>query len=159
MRPKNASYAHPKKCHFFTFYDLRDPVLRATMQKIGNDVLVWDKNGQLKNNLVATQLVYNWDGKLRSATAGSDSISLKYDPRGNRVYKSSTVKQGLCLGYCVPPSHWFAKDFKSCLSITPSFGSDISHNHTGYAQVLEETTAGVRTTYTIGDTDRSDHES
>jgi len=29
-------------------------------------------------------LEYNWEGKLRSATGGSDSISLKYDPLGNR---------------------------------------------------------------------------
>ena len=37
---------------------------------------------------------YNWSGKLRSATFGAtDEISLKYDPMGNRVYKTSKVGQ------------------------------------------------------------------
>ncbi|HUV40760.1 MAG TPA: RHS repeat-associated core domain-containing protein, partial [Sedimentisphaerales bacterium] len=34
---------------------------------------------------------YNWDNKLRSATKGTDTISLKYDPLGNRIYKDSSV--------------------------------------------------------------------
>jgi len=32
---------------------------------------------------------WNWDGKLRSATNGTGSIAVKYDPMGNRVYKES----------------------------------------------------------------------
>jgi len=31
----------------------------------------------------------NWDNKLRSGTKGADSIALKYDPMGNRVFKDS----------------------------------------------------------------------
>jgi hypothetical protein len=60
------------------------------MTKIGDDSLVWDDNGRLTTSVTAS-LVYNWDGKLRSATAGGDSIAVKYDPMGNRVYKESTV--------------------------------------------------------------------
>jgi len=56
------------------------------MTDIGDDELTWDYNGQLTESVIAS-LEYNWSGKLRSATAGSDSISLKYDPMGNRVYK------------------------------------------------------------------------
>jgi RHS repeat-associated protein len=56
--------------------------------------LDWDLNGQM-NNLpysgITTQLVWNWDGKLQSATKGADSIALKYDPMGNRVFKGSAV--------------------------------------------------------------------
>ena len=41
---------------------------------------------------------WNWAGKMRSATAGSDTIKLKYDPLGRRVYRqsddgSTTVKR------------------------------------------------------------------
>jgi len=56
------------------------------MTDIGADTLTWDYNGQLTESTIAS-LEYNWSGKLRSATAGADSISLKYDPLGNRVYK------------------------------------------------------------------------
>lgn len=54
----------------------------------------WDKNGNLKTKVdeATTTLVYNWDGKLRSATQGPNSISIKYDPMGNRVYKNSSVQ-------------------------------------------------------------------
>jgi RHS repeat-associated protein len=45
----------------------------------------------LKDETIDTNLVYNWDGKLRSATCGPNSISLKYDPMGNRVIKNSSV--------------------------------------------------------------------
>jgi len=60
------------------------------MTKAGGDSLVWDANGRL----AATPTVsfeYNGDGKLRKATIGSNSIALKYDPQGNRVYKASSV--------------------------------------------------------------------
>ena len=60
------------------------------MTDIGNDQLDWDENGRL----IFTPTIdfeYNWDGKLRNATIGSDSIALKYDPMGNRVIKNSTI--------------------------------------------------------------------
>ncbi|MDD5065074.1 MAG: RHS repeat-associated core domain-containing protein [Phycisphaerae bacterium] len=60
------------------------------MTKAGNDALTWDENGRLTAK-PSFSFVYNWEGKLRSATAGSDSISLKYDPFGNRVWRQSTV--------------------------------------------------------------------
>jgi hypothetical protein len=52
--------------------------------------LTWNANGQL----AATPTIsfnYNWDGKLRSAAIGGISISLKYDPMGNRIYKASST--------------------------------------------------------------------
>jgi RHS repeat-associated protein len=61
----------------------------------GNPVfsLTWDENGRLtlKDETIDTTLVYNWDGKLRSATCSPNSISLKYDPFGNRVIKNSSI--------------------------------------------------------------------
>ncbi len=60
------------------------------MTASGSDSLSWDDNGRLTTSISAS-IVYNWDGKLQSATSGSDSISCKYDPHGNRIYKSSTV--------------------------------------------------------------------
>jgi len=53
--------------------------------------LNWDENGQLTAGASAETLSYNWDGKLRSAAKGTKTISLKYDPMGNRIFKSSTV--------------------------------------------------------------------
>jgi len=32
-----------------------------------------------------------WDDKLRSATKGAESITLRYNPLGNRIYKNSSV--------------------------------------------------------------------
>jgi RHS repeat-associated protein len=64
------------------------------MTKAGNTNLTWDKNGQLvssNDGSLVTSHVYNWDGKLRSAAIGANSISLKYDPAGNRIQKNSTV--------------------------------------------------------------------
>lgn len=60
------------------------------MTSAGTSGLNWDDNGRLKTSLTAS-LVYNWDGKLRSATSGSNSLSCKYDPDGNRIYKNSTA--------------------------------------------------------------------
>ena len=34
-------------------------------------------------------LTYNWDGKLRSATCGTDTVDLRYDPQGGRIYKET----------------------------------------------------------------------
>ncbi len=50
----------------------------------------WDENGQLTklpDDSVTAELVWNWDGKLRSATKGSTTINLKYDMAGNRITK------------------------------------------------------------------------
>jgi RHS repeat-associated protein len=59
-----------------------------------NFSLTWDKNGRLvlsSHEPQATSYVWNWDGKLRSATCSPNSISLKYDPFGNRVIKNSSI--------------------------------------------------------------------
>jgi RHS repeat-associated protein len=64
--------------------------------------LDWDDNGNLtlKDNQSSpcipepaddTALAYNWDNKLRSATQGPNTLSVKYDPAGNRVIKDSNV--------------------------------------------------------------------
>ena len=58
----------------------------------GNDSLSWDLNGQLVTGITAS-MEWNWDGKLQSASAGGDSIDLKYAPGFDRVYKESTVSQ------------------------------------------------------------------
>ena len=56
--------------------------------------LGWDDNGNMTAtdmiNGTDTTLQYNWDNKLRSATKGTKSISLRYDPGGNRIWKEST---------------------------------------------------------------------
>ncbi|MFA5239684.1 MAG: RHS repeat-associated core domain-containing protein [Phycisphaerae bacterium] len=63
------------------------------MTQAGDANLAWNDNGQLisSDEPQATSHVWNWDGKLRSATKGSKNISLKYDPLGNRVIKNSSV--------------------------------------------------------------------
>ncbi len=53
----------------------------------GNDSLNWDLNGQMTSGITAS-MEWNWDGKMQSASAGGTSIDLKYDPSGNRIYKS-----------------------------------------------------------------------
>ena len=59
-----------------------------------NFALGWDWNGNMISTDMAsgddTTLEYNWDNKLRSATKGTDSIALKYDPMGNRIFKDSS---------------------------------------------------------------------
>jgi len=60
------------------------------MKDADGNTLDYDENGNMKTGVSAT-LVYNWDNKLRSAEKGSDSISLKYDPSGSRIYKNSSV--------------------------------------------------------------------
>ncbi len=60
------------------------------MTEASSDSLTWDlKNGWLIAK-PSISFTYNWEGKLRSATYDSNSISIKYDPMGNRVYKNST---------------------------------------------------------------------
>jgi len=55
--------------------------------------LDYDDNGNMISSIdnPASSYEYNWDNKLRSAAKGSDSISLKYDSLGNRIYKDSSV--------------------------------------------------------------------
>jgi len=55
--------------------------------------LDYDLNGNMKNLPVseANSLVYNWDNKLRSSQKGSNTISLRYNPAGNRIRKDSSV--------------------------------------------------------------------
>jgi RHS repeat-associated protein len=60
------------------------------MTKAGNDDLTWNNNGQLAQTPTIT-FNCNWDGKLRSAVIGSDTVDIKYDPMGNRVYKASST--------------------------------------------------------------------
>jgi RHS repeat-associated protein len=51
--------------------------------------LAWDENGQLLTG-VDVNLVWNWDGMLREANTPAKSISLRYDPSGNRIFKDSS---------------------------------------------------------------------
>ena len=55
-----------------------------------NDVEIGhDLNGNMVVGLTA-EFTYNWLNKLRSAQVGSDSMSVRYDPSGNRVWTSRT---------------------------------------------------------------------
>jgi len=57
---------------------------------------LFDENGQLiKENDANAAFVYNWDGKLQSALADGNSMAIKYDPAGNRIYKASS-EAGTC---------------------------------------------------------------
>lgn len=59
------------------------------MTKAGADDLTWDNNGQLQIGPAAGSFAWNWDGKLRSGSKGINSIAVKYDPMGNRIWKYS----------------------------------------------------------------------
>ena len=58
-----------------------------------NFALTWDNNGQMVSTDQTsgddTEVEWNWNGKLRSGTKGNNSIEVKYDPMGNRVFKDS----------------------------------------------------------------------
>ncbi len=56
------------------------------MTNADGNTLDYDENGQLTTG-VDTTLEYNRDSKLRSGQKDGNSISLKYDPAGNRIYK------------------------------------------------------------------------
>ena len=45
----------------------------------------FDLNGQTTNTAAASSVDWNWDGRMRSAVSGTDTISLKYDPLRQRV--------------------------------------------------------------------------
>jgi RHS repeat-associated protein len=63
------------------------------MAAVGASTLGYDLNGNqtagLKDASTSMNLEYNWDNKLQSAVAGANTIDIKYDPAGNRIYKSS----------------------------------------------------------------------
>lgn len=62
------------------------------MNSVGPNSLSYDLNGNFTSDEMRfTRYEYNWDNKLRSATVDNNSISVKYDPAGNRVAKNSTV--------------------------------------------------------------------
>jgi len=63
------------------------------MKDADGNSLSWDENGNMKSGVSAT-LVYNWDNKLRSAEKGIYSVSLKYDPSGNRIWKKAQPSGG-----------------------------------------------------------------
>jgi RHS repeat-associated protein len=62
------------------------------MTNAGGSSLTWDDNGQLTTGLTTT-FTWNWEGKLRTAASGSNSIHVKYDPMGNRVWKQTSDGQ------------------------------------------------------------------
>ena len=94
-------------------YDMRSQIKQADIDKDNNPF--WNaqysyrKDGNLESRTINssttsftydgdlmesasgdnTELWWNWDGKLRSATKGTKNISIKYDPMGNRVLKDS----------------------------------------------------------------------
>ncbi len=53
----------------------------------GGNALDWDADGRMISAL-SRSLTYNWDSKLRSATSGSTTVALRYDPDGNRVLRT-----------------------------------------------------------------------
>ncbi|MFA5239566.1 MAG: hypothetical protein WC476_07675, partial [Phycisphaerae bacterium] len=61
------------------------------MTKAGSDNLAWDENGQLTTGPASQSLAYNFDGKLRNVSVDGNSVSIKYDPAGNRIQKNSTI--------------------------------------------------------------------
>lgn len=61
------------------------------MATAGPNSLSYDLNGNMITDPNSATFVYNYDNKLRSASKGSETISLKYDPSGNRIQKSSSV--------------------------------------------------------------------
>jgi RHS repeat-associated protein len=68
------------------------------MATAGTSSLYYDLNGNQtiapKDASTSMTLEYNWENKLRSAVASANSISIKYDPTGNRIYKSSVNSAG-----------------------------------------------------------------
>ena len=57
----------------------------------GNN-LAYDENGQLTTG-ISKSFEWNWDGKLKQATIGGTTVTLKYDPMGNRVYKDNGTNE------------------------------------------------------------------
>jgi RHS repeat-associated protein len=53
----------------------------------GGNALDWDADGRMISG-INRSLTYNWDSKLRSATSGTTTVALRYDPDGNRVLRT-----------------------------------------------------------------------
>ncbi len=54
--------------------------------------VTWDENGDIDSaGHTGWDYEFNWDNKLRKATKGSDTIEIKYDPQGNRIYKETVI--------------------------------------------------------------------
>ena len=60
------------------------------MTEAHGETLVWDLNGNMVTSITAG-LEYNWDNKLRSGSAGADSVHCKYAPDGSMVYMETTT--------------------------------------------------------------------
>ena len=60
------------------------------MVEAHGETLDWDLNGNMVTSITAG-LEYNWDNKLRSGSAGSDSVHCKYAPDGSMVYMETTT--------------------------------------------------------------------
>ena len=76
----------------YSYTNSGDSDIMASATGDGAFTLSSDLNGnttKLPTSSANDTIEYNWDNKLRSASKGSDSITVKYDPMGNRVYKSS----------------------------------------------------------------------
>ncbi|MBN1766614.1 MAG: RHS repeat-associated core domain-containing protein [Sedimentisphaerales bacterium] len=58
------------------------------MTQAEGTALTWDENGNMTDG-IDTDISYDWDNRLSSATSGSNSISVRYDPFGNRVRRQS----------------------------------------------------------------------
>lgn len=52
--------------------------------------LDWDANGNMTTGPIAV-MTYNWDNKLKTAQYDNDILDLRYDPDGNRIWKSVTT--------------------------------------------------------------------
>jgi len=86
--------------HGYTYvYDMRSQLTDANITNIGG---VWaadyayHKSGNMSSRTIQSSsesfgvdvnMVWNWDNMLRSAEKAGDSISLRYDPSGNRIFK------------------------------------------------------------------------
>jgi RHS repeat-associated protein len=77
----------------FNYYNNNNSDLMHTASGGYSFSLTWNSNGNLtkKDEVTDTNLFYNWDNKLRFAQKDTSTISVKYDPQGNRVWKQSTV--------------------------------------------------------------------
>ena len=63
------------------------------LTQVGPNEVGHDLNGNLVAG-PAADYIYNHDNKLRSATAGNDSLTVHYDPDGNRIF-ASTIEAGV----------------------------------------------------------------
>lgn len=80
-----------------TDYTYDGDLMDAASSSTGGDnfTLGWDENGNMtltdQTSGDDTTLEYNFDNKLRHAQKGADTIDLKYDPMGNRIWKSGAA--------------------------------------------------------------------